>query len=515
MSNLPSSRSDSSFSSAGLRLMARAASIWLAAVAVAGGLLLTLGPGGGWLGAAGSLAALAVTATLVLGALFDRQEARKLRGLVQAFEPALAKDEALDAEALFERMKKRLDGALEFRTALEALEGPVVLVEEAGIVLALSGGFRALVPEARPGARLEARGDLSAALSASTGQSVKIGGQTMIVRRGALPGGRVLIELLPEGHALDLQLLDGFAVALGAGQTEFRFTGAAATASPALGALNRAMASLEGGVRQIDLVLSGELETPSDPELPLAGTAQAVADLVAELDGQNQNHEEMREKFGGRLKTLKSLLGQFEERAVTLEEEASAAQQAQAESVARAEAAETRLREALRSGHAAEKLAGEADLAARRSEKLVEEIDAMTREIAAMTSSIEDVSFRTNLLALNAAVEAARAGDMGAGFAVVADEVRQLAQVSNRSAKDIRALADKGRAQASIGLEEARNLQNITTALEDNLRNLRNETATLTADSGDRGVHLRVVAVPERGKDWQLREQDPAGRASA
>src|SRR5690606_9407185 len=115
----------------------------------------------------------------------------------------------------------------------------------------------------------------------------------------------------------------------------------------------------------------------------------------------------------------------------------------------------------------------------RRTEALVGEIERMTAEIDAMTATIEDVSFRTNLLALNAAVEAARAGEKGAGFAVVADEVRQLAQISNRSAKDIRAIVDTGRAQARTGLDEARALQKITAELEGNLRNLRNEAATI------------------------------------
>jgi methyl-accepting chemotaxis protein len=97
-----------------------------------------------------------------------------------------------------------------------------------------------------------------------------------------------------------------------------------------------------------------------------------------------------------------------------------------------------------------------------------------------MVQAIEDVSFRTNLLALNAAVEAARAGEKGAGFAVVADEVRQLAQLTNRSAKDIRAVVTRGRAHAETGVSEARMLQKMIADLDGHLRNLSNETDTIT-----------------------------------
>src|SRR3546814_20339641 len=106
----------------------------------------------------------------------------------------------------------------------------------------------------------------------------------------------------------------------------------------------------------------------------------------------------------------------------------------------------------------------------------------MTQDIDKMVQAIEDVSFRTNLLALNAAVEAARAGEKGAGFAVVADEVRQLAQLTNRSARDIRDVVRRGRAQTETGLSETQGLQKMIVGLGAHLRNLRNETDTIVAN---------------------------------
>ena len=65
----------------------------------------------------------------------------------------------------------------------------------------------------------------------------------------------------------------------------------------------------------------------------------------------------------------------------------------------------------------------------------MKEISESSQKISNIITTIEDITFQTNILALNASVEAARAGTAGKGFAVVADEVRNLASKSDEAAK--------------------------------------------------------------------------------
>ncbi|NGP16396.1 hypothetical protein G5575_00640 [Devosia chinhatensis] len=210
---------------------------------------------------------------------------------------------------------------------------------------------------------------------------------------------------------------------------------------------------------QLRGALSGRVETLGDADLPLADEAKDVLDLLALVEDRQREEEAIRDGLEDKLGAVKDLLRQFEARAAELEAKGETGRQALAAGVERMSALESALAAANQRAADARAMAVQADSAAGRTQALVSEIARMTQEIDTMTASIEDVSFRTNLLALNAAVEAARAGEKGAGFAVVADEVRQLAQVTNRSAKEIRVIADKGRAQARIGLGEAVELQ--------------------------------------------------------
>src|SRR3954469_5893931 len=68
---------------------------------------------------------------------------------------------------------------------------------------------------------------------------------------------------------------------------------------------------------------------------------------------------------------------------------------------------------------------------------LIEELKDLASSIGDIVRTVGYIADQTDLLALNAAIEAARAGQAGNGFAVVADEVRALAEVAEKSARDI------------------------------------------------------------------------------
>ncbi len=464
----------------GVRLMLAACGLWTIAGAIGGGLLLATGPGPGWFAAVGSLMGLAIAGSLAAGHVADRRETARLAAVAQAAGLADRPNEILSIASIVARLGTRLERAHHFRAAISALEAPVLVIDEHGVILTASQGMERLAPDAVEGETLDGlfgAGYLDAGGGAPEEALVMLRDTRLVAQRRPLPSGRYALELSPAGHFVEDDDLGSVLEALRQGQTGFRFESEAAAGDPVLGGFNRALDALDAGVAQLRAVMQGE--PLGDKDLPLASEAQLVIDLFAGLDEQQRDEAQTRTALETRLGTVKTLLAQFEARAAELEQTAETGRQALAAGVERMTGLETELAAARRRSDEAVGLANQVEQAAGRTRALVSEIDRMAQEIDTMTAGIEDVSFRTNLLALNAAVEAARAGEKGAGFAVVADEVRQLSQVTNRSAKEIRVIADKGRAQARIGLEEASDLQKITSALKENLRNLSNAPASI------------------------------------
>jgi len=111
------------------------------------------------------------------------------------------------------------------------------------------------------------------------------------------------------------------------------------------------------------------------------------------------------------------------------------------------------------------------------STKLIKELEKNSEQIGEIVGAVVRIADQTNLLALNAAIEAARAGEHGRGFAVVADEVRNLAEISEKSAREIRNVVDDIQTQVQQVVTE------IDTATKESLAEMEKAKA-ITSDLG-------------------------------
>lgn len=484
MPERPATSIDSNHYGRAFKLMLGAAGLWLFAGLIGLGLLLAVGPGPRWFAALGSLAALALAWSLAAGHFIDRRDARQMAALAQAAGIADRQGQALNIADIVRLLGKKLERAHHFRSAIGHLDGLVVMADADGSIIALSAGIEKLAPGIGEGKSLDVLfgpGYLAAGGAPRAGL-VLVGGRRLELIRHDLPAGRQALELRPAGHYVGDDELDALAGAIGTGQFSFRFEAAAAHANPALDLLNESLARMDAGLTQFRTMLTGHVDGAADPDLPLGAESRDVVDMLTALLDQQDEEAAARRALEAKLEAVKSLLNQFEARASELEAADERGQMALARGAERLAMLEQRHVDLGQRGQQAAMLAASLVATAQRTQALVEEIGRMTHEIDKMSAGIEDVSFRTNLLALNAAVEAARAGEKGAGFAVVADEVRQLAQATNRSAKDIRIIADKGRGQAQAGIGEAGELQKITRSLEEHLRNLSNDKTSIAAE---------------------------------
>jgi len=123
----------------------------------------------------------------------------------------------------------------------------------------------------------------------------------------------------------------------------------------------------------------------------------------------------------------------------------------------------------------------------------MDEINKSTQKVDEAIGVISQIAFQTNILSLNAAVEAATAGEAGKGFAVVAQEVRNLANRSADAAKDIGALMDELKSNATLGKGIADNMRNDYVELSTNVDKTVDLIDTIVSSSKEQAIGISQV----------------------
>jgi methyl-accepting chemotaxis protein len=193
-----------------------------------------------------------------------------------------------------------------------------------------------------------------------------------------------------------------------------------------------------------------------------------------------------------------TLAGAAQAQASSLEQSAASLEQMAATVKQNADRAQEANRFAVRSRETAE----HGGAVVRRAVDAMADITTASKKIAAITTTIDEITFRTTLLGLNAAVEAARAGEQGRGFAVVAAEVRSLAQRAGVASKEIKTLIDDSVAKVDVGSEavtrSGQTLEEIVASVK-RVTDIVGEIATASAEqtTGIEQVNRAVAQMDE------------------
>jgi methyl-accepting chemotaxis protein len=457
--------------------------IWLIAVAGAA-LSVALGHAAYAIAVALTLALLAAAGLTLLGRAADKADQASLSGIARNVGLADARSFA----AVVAGLTQRADAATCFKAAFRALQRPVVLFSASGDILAASEGLLAIDRALDEGATIEGLfgpGFLAAGGGPAAESLINFGHRRFEARSRSFGANCILLELVPAGHFIADDDLDAFATALVGGHTSFRFPSDDGVLPPALEMLNDGMTALDRSVEAIELMADGQgdladIDRNDGLSLQVRAMHRALNSLAAERDEQAEARAGLEDK----LTEISRLVERYHAHSKTFAGKASETHRTVKKTGETIDASRQLATRVSAKGREARTLAREAGRSAGRTHAAVSVVDAMTDEIDRMVTAIEDVSFRTNMLALNAAVEAARAGEKGAGFAVVADEVRMLAQLTNRSAKDIRTVVSRGREQSGAGATEAGVLEKIIGTLEQHLHILSDETDTIATALG-------------------------------
>jgi methyl-accepting chemotaxis protein len=500
--------------------------LWLVAFAAAGGALYAFGISLLSVGIAFVAAAAALGFSTVIAQNLEHDVQLKLAQLGKAVGVANGRDlrDGMSIEAIVANLAGRLERASQFKTALAGLAEPVAMVSAEGEIIGASWGLSTIEPRAIEGASVDVlfgQGYLNEGGGVAEESLVRIGGVRYAAHRRAAGAGRFVVELKPAGAFIADDDLDAFASALAGGQTSFRFDEKALMASPALRVLSDGIETLDLGVQALNRLAAGETLTHAmrNANAGIAPQVRDLSDLIAALTEERDEHAEARDGLERKCTAVLAAIDKYRVSITAMAELAESSRSGlntAGESIGRGR---DKAKVARQINREARDVLGNASLAAERADRAAGGVESASAEIDKMVAAIEDVSFRTNLLALNAAVEAARAGEKGAGFAVVADEVRMLAQLTQKTSRDIRGLVGISRSQSSVGAQEASGLKNLLGDLTRHLENLSNETDMIAGalDEGSGAISRLDTQVSTLGDQASraltlpARRQDKAG----
>jgi methyl-accepting chemotaxis protein len=498
--------------------------LWLAAFAVGGGCFIAFGVN--WLTVAVAVvagaAAFGFASTIAQAIEHDVQ--LKLAQLGKAVGVANGRDlrDGMTIEAIVANLAGRLERASQFKLAVSGLAEPVAVVSADGEIIGASMGLTMIEPRAIEGASVDVLfGDGYYGGGVAEESLVRIDGVRYAAHRRAAGGGRFVVELKPAGAFIADDDLDAFAAALAGGQTSFRFDDKALLASPALRALGDGLEALDLGIEALNRLVAGEKLTPAmrNANAGISPQVRDLGDLVAALTEERDEAAEARDMLERKCTAVIAAIDKYRVSITAMAELTESSRAGLNTATGAIGRGRDKARAAKQMSREARDVLGNASLAAERADRAAGGVESASAEIDKMVAAIEDVSFRTNLLALNAAVEAARAGEKGAGFAVVADEVRMLAQLTQKTSRDIRGLVGVSRSHSSVGAQEASGLKNILGDLTRHLENLSNETDMIAGalEEGSGAINrldTQVTALGDqasRALTLPARRQDKAG----
>ncbi len=493
--------------------------LWLAAFAAAVGSLLYFGIN--WLTVGGSFAAaaLALGFSLVIAHNLEQDWQLKLAQLGKAVGVVDAGEGRTSVEAIVANLAGRLERASQFKAVVAGLAEPIAVVSPDGEIIGASWGMSTLVPRAIEGASIDVLfgpGTFSAGGGIAEESLLRIDGMRYAAHSRSAGAGRMVVELKPAGAFIADDDLDAFASALAGGQTSFRFDARALDVSPGLRVLSDGLEALDLGMEALKRVAEGEALSPEmrRANSGISPQVRDIADLIEALEASRDDHADARATLERKCDAVLNAIDKYRISITAMAELADTSRTGLAVVTGSLERSRDKVKSARQLNRDARDILGDASLAADRVDHATGSAETTSAEIDKMVAAIEDVSFRTNLLALNAAVEAARAGEKGAGFAVVADEVRMLAQLTQKTSREIRNLVGVSRSQSSVGAQEATGLRNILGDLTRHLENLSNETDMIAGalDEGSGAISRLDTHVTSMGEQASRALTLPARR---